>query len=45
MFNIHDRKIGKGYKPFIIAEVSANHGGSIKRAKDTISAANFSGFT
>ena len=30
-------------KPFIIAEVSANHGGSIKRAKDTILAANLSG--
>lgn len=43
MFNICNRSIGKGYKPFIIAEVSANHGGSIKRAKDTILTANLSG--
>ncbi|MDC0581383.1 pseudaminic acid synthase [Amylibacter sp.] len=43
MFNVANRSIGKGYKPFIIAEVSANHGGSIQRAKETILAAKNSG--
>ena len=43
MFNVATRKVGKGQKPFIIAEVSANHGGSIQRAKDTILAAKRSG--
>jgi pseudaminic acid synthase len=43
MFNVANRSIGKGYKPFIIAEVSANHGGSIQRAKETILAAKSSG--
>jgi len=43
MFNVDKRSIGKGFKPFIIAEVSANHGGSIQRAKDTILAAKKSG--
>ena len=43
MFNVANRKIGKGQKPFIIAEVSANHGGSIQRAKDTILAAKRAG--
>lgn len=39
MFKVLNRTIGKGFKPFIIAEVSANHGGSILRAKDSILAA------
>ena len=43
MFKVANRFIGKGYKPFIIAEVSANHGGSIQRAKETILAAKNSG--
>ena len=43
MFKVANRSIGKGYKPFIIAEVSANHGGSIHRAKETILAAKNSG--
>ena len=43
MFDVSGRKIGKGQKPFIIAEVSANHGGSILRAKDTILAAKKAG--
>jgi len=43
MFNVANKKVGKGQKPFIIAEVSANHGGSIQRAKDTILAAKRSG--
>ena len=43
MFKIADRVIGRGHKPFIIAEISANHGGSIQRAKDTILAAKSAG--
>ena len=43
MFNIGNRNIGKEFRPFIIAEVSANHGGSIERAKGTILAAKKSG--
>ena len=43
MFNLGTRKIGKGFMPFIIAEVSANHGGNIERAKNTILAAKKSG--
>lgn len=39
MFKIKNRNIGKFHKPFIIAEISANHGGCIKRAKETILAA------
>ena len=34
MFVVNNQKIGKGYKPFIIAELSANHGGDIDRAKE-----------
>ena len=33
---IDGRKIGRGYKPYIIAELSANHNGSIDRALETI---------
>ena len=43
MFSVKNRKIGKGQKPFVIAEISANHGGDILRAKDTILAAKHSG--
>ena len=43
MFFIANRKVGLGCKPFIIAELSANHGGSIQRAKDTILAAKTAG--
>lgn len=43
MFKIQDISVGKGFKPFVIAEVSANHGGNIQRAKDTILAAKRSG--
>ena len=35
--------IGKGIKPFIIAEISANHCGSIAKAKKMISAAKAAG--
>jgi pseudaminic acid synthase len=43
MFTVNKRWVGKGHRPFIIAEVSANHGGSIQRAKDTILTARNSG--
>lgn len=43
MFNVANRKVGQSQKPFIIAEISANHGGSIQRAKDTILAAKRAG--
>lgn len=33
---IANRKIGHSYPPYIIAEMSANHNGSIDRAKETI---------
>ncbi|MCQ4312605.1 pseudaminic acid synthase [Pseudomonas stutzeri] len=40
---INGRRIGKGYAPYIIAELSANHNGSIERAFKTIKAAHESG--
>ena len=43
MFEVNGVKIGKGYKPFIIAELSANHGGDLQRAKNSICAAMQSG--
>ena len=43
MFELNGVKIGKGYRPYIIAELSANHGGDLKRAKDSIYAAMRSG--
>ena len=43
MFEVDGVKIGKGYKPFIIAELSANHGGDLQRAKNSIFAAKQSG--
>ncbi len=43
MFEINGDKIGKGYKPYIIAELSANHGGDINRAKSSIKSAKDSG--
>ena len=39
MFQIKDRKIGSDFPPYIIAELSANHNGSIERAKLSIKAA------
>lgn len=36
---IEGRKIGTGYAPYIIAELSANHNGSLERALQTISEA------
>tara|TARA_R100001129_G_scaffold24006_1_gene15411 strand:+ start:301 stop:1341 length:1041 start_codon:yes stop_codon:yes gene_type:complete len=39
MFNINGREIGKGHPPYIIAELSANHNGSLDRALETITEA------
>ena len=36
-FSIDGRKIGESYPPYIIAEMSANHGGLISKAKKIIS--------
>ncbi len=40
---IKDRLIGDGYPAYIIAEMSANHAGSIERAKEIIRAAKNAG--
>lgn len=40
---IKGQKIGKGHPPYIIAELSANHNGSLERAFETIKAAHESG--
>ncbi|WP_343588621.1 pseudaminic acid synthase [Flavobacterium sp.] len=42
-FSIEDRLVGGNYPSFIIAELSANHNGSIKNAIDTIRAAKRAG--
>ena len=42
-FVINSREISPEYAPYIIAEVSANHNGSILRAKETILAARNAG--
>ncbi len=38
-FEINGRTIGEGHPPYIIAELSANHNGSLERALQTIDAA------
>ena len=43
MIEINGDKIGDSFKPYIIAELSANHGGDILRAKKTIKAAKEAG--
>lgn len=40
---IKDREIGKGYPAYIIAEMSANHAGSLDHAKEIIHAAKEAG--
>ena len=40
---IKKRKIGKRYPPFIIAEISGNHKGSLNRAKKLIKEAKLAG--
>lgn len=42
-FKINNRIIGEGYPAYIIAEMSANHAGSIERAKEIIRAAKKAG--
>ncbi|MBO5341860.1 MAG: pseudaminic acid synthase [Lachnospiraceae bacterium] len=42
-FKIKNRIIGEGYPAYIIAEMSANHAGSIERAKEIIRAAKAAG--
>lgn len=41
--NVQNRVIGEGYPAYIIAEMSANHAGSIERAKEIIHAAKEAG--
>lgn len=41
--NIAGRDIGYGYSPYIIAELSANHNGSLSRALESIQAAKDAG--
>ena len=43
MFGINGKKIGRDESPYIIAELSANHGGSIESAKHAIKVAKDSG--
>jgi len=43
MFTIENRKIGIEYEPYVIAELSANHNGSIDRAINLIKAAKDNG--
>ena len=43
MLAINKTNLGLGCKPYIIAELSANHGGSIDRAKKSILAAKTAG--
>ncbi|WP_417829388.1 pseudaminic acid synthase [Thalassospira sp.] len=43
MFEIEGVKIGENSSPYIVAELSANHNGSIERAKSSIFAAKSSG--
>ena len=40
---INNRKIGRNHPPYIIAEMSGNHNGSIERAKKLINVAHESG--
>lgn len=39
MFTINNRKIGTDFSPYIVAELSANHNGSLERAKLSIKTA------
>jgi N-acetylneuraminate synthase len=43
VISINDREIGLNHPPYIIAEISANHNGSLEKAKQTIYAAKKSG--
>ncbi len=43
MIEINNRKISQDFSPYIIAELSANHNGSLTKAKESIKAAKSSG--
>ena len=43
MIEINNRKISQDFSPYIIAELSANHNGSLAKAKESIKAAKNSG--
>ena len=43
MFTVADRSIGVEHEPYIIAELSANHNGSLERALESIVVAARSG--
>ncbi|MBE5876147.1 MAG: pseudaminic acid synthase [Lachnospiraceae bacterium] len=43
VIEINGRKVGEGYPAYIIAEMSANHAGSIERAKEMIHVAKEAG--
>lgn len=40
---IGNRKLGPGFPPFIVAEISANHGGALEHARSAIRAAKAAG--
>ena len=42
---IDGQKIDESYPPYLVAEMSANHGGSIERAKESIRAAARTGIS
>lgn len=43
MFSIANRLISENHPPYVIAELSANHNGSLERAKESIRQAAASG--
>ena len=43
IINLNNRKVGSGHPTYIIAEMSANHGGDLNRAKEIIYSAKEAG--
>ena len=43
MVKIKDQYIGRNYPPYVVAELSANHNGSIEKAKKMIDLAKLNG--